>query len=91
MRRKNYLPKKKTISIEGETVVGGVGAFQGQVDDDKEDNNGEARSATLKQMTLEGGLLEVKEENTNQACLLKSCNQTNDTTLKCIRCRSISL
>lgn len=140
MRRKNYLPKKKAINIEGKTVADGVDASQGQVDDNEgdwmpavsrsthrrflrrkarreyydalssnqdqqdmeenidgsvceddktsnrdvhqgddekhienvvskddmifaENNDGEALSATLKQMTLEEGSLEVNEEH----------------------------
>ncbi|CAL5214790.1 unnamed protein product [Lathyrus oleraceus] len=140
MRRKNYLPKKKAINIEGKTVADGVDASQGQVDDNEgdwmpavsrsthrrflrrkarreyydalssnqdqqdmeenidgsvceddktsnrdvhqgddekhienvvskddmifaENNDGEALSATLKQMTLEEGSLEVNEED----------------------------
>lgn len=33
MRRKNYIPKKKVINIEGKMVADGIDASQGQVDD----------------------------------------------------------
>ncbi|XP_004503766.1 RNA-binding NOB1-like protein [Cicer arietinum] len=33
MRRKNYLPKKKVVNLEGKTVAEGINASQGEVED----------------------------------------------------------